>query len=31
VIATLLGVDTETVMDAVGVTGGEAADWFDDA
>ena len=31
VVATLLGVDTETVMDAVGLTGGEAADWCDDA
>jgi hypothetical protein len=31
VVATLLGTDTETVMDAVGLTGGEAADWFDDA
>jgi hypothetical protein len=30
-VATLLGVDAETVMDAVGLTGGEAADWFDDA
>jgi hypothetical protein len=31
VVATLLGVDTETVMDTVDLTGGEAADWFDDA
>jgi 2-methylcitrate dehydratase PrpD len=30
-VAALLGVDTETVMDAVGLTGDEAADWFDDA
>ena len=30
-VAALLGVDTETVMEAVGLTGGEAADWFDDA
>jgi hypothetical protein len=30
-VAALLGVDAETVMDAVGLTGGEAADWFDDA
>jgi hypothetical protein len=30
-VAALLGVDTETVMDAVSLTGGEAADWFDDA
>jgi hypothetical protein len=31
VVAALLGTDAETVMDAVGLTGGEAADWFDDA
>jgi hypothetical protein len=29
--AALLGVDAETVTDAVSLTGGEAADWFDDA
>ncbi len=29
-VAALLGVDAATVMDAVGLTGGEAADWFDD-
>jgi hypothetical protein len=30
-VARLLGVDTETVMEAVGLTGSEAADWVDDA
>jgi hypothetical protein len=30
-VAALLGVDAATVMEAVGLTGGEAADWFDDA
>jgi len=30
-VAALLGADAETVMEAVGLTGGEAADWFDDA
>ena len=30
-VARLLGIDTETVMEAVGLTGGEAADWCDDA
>jgi hypothetical protein len=30
-VAMLLGTDLETVMDAVGLTGNEAADWFDDA
>jgi hypothetical protein len=31
VVATLLGTDAETVTEAVGLTGNEAADWFDDA
>ena len=30
-VAALLGVDPENVTEAVGITGGEAADWFDDA
>jgi 2-methylcitrate dehydratase PrpD len=30
-VAALLGTDAATVMEAVGLTGGEAADWFDDA
>lgn len=30
-VAALLGTDAETVMDAVGLTGNEAADWIDDA
>jgi hypothetical protein len=30
-VAALLGVDAATVMEAVGLTGREAADWFDDA
>jgi len=30
-VAALLGTDAETVMEAVGLTGGEAADWVDDA
>jgi hypothetical protein len=30
-VATLLGTDAASVMEAVGLTGGEAADWFDDA
>jgi hypothetical protein len=30
-VAALLGVDAATVMEAVGLTGGETADWFDDA
>jgi Family of unknown function (DUF5681) len=29
-VAALLGVDAATVMEAVGLTGGEAADWVDD-
>ena len=29
--AALLGADSATVTDAVELTGGEAADWFDDA
>ena len=29
-VAALLGVDAATVMEAVGLTGGEATDWFDD-
>ena len=31
VVAALLGVDAATVMEAVGLTGGEADAWFDDA
>jgi hypothetical protein len=31
VVATLLGTDAATVTEAVGLTGNEAADWFDDA
>jgi len=30
-VAALLGTDVETVMEAVSLTGGETADWFDDA
>jgi hypothetical protein len=30
-VAPLLGVDAATVTEAVGLTGNEAADWFDDA
>ncbi|MBV8751989.1 MAG: hypothetical protein JO328_03925 [Hyphomicrobiales bacterium] len=30
-VAALLGVDAATVMEAMGLTGNEAADWFDDA
>jgi hypothetical protein len=30
-VAALLGTDAETVLEAVELTGGEAADWFDDA
>ena len=30
-VAALLGVDAATVTEAVGLTGNEAADWFDDA
>jgi hypothetical protein len=30
-VAALLGVDAATVADAVGLTGGEADDWIDDA
>src|SRR5262249_50681103 len=30
-VAALLGTDAETVMEAVGLTGNEAADWCDDA
>src|SRR5690349_1288801 len=30
-VAALLGTDAATVMEAVGLTGNEAADWFDDA
>jgi 2-methylcitrate dehydratase PrpD len=30
-VAALLGVDSEAVMEAVELTGGEARDWFDDA
>src|SRR5262249_44077321 len=30
-VAALLGTDAETVMDAVALTGNEAAHWFDDA
>ena len=30
-VAALLGVDVENVTEAVGLTGNEAADWFDDA
>jgi hypothetical protein len=30
-VAALLGTDAASVMEAVGLTGNEAADWFDDA
>jgi hypothetical protein len=30
-VAALLGTDAASVMEAVDLTGGEAADWFDDA
>jgi hypothetical protein len=30
-VATLLGTDAASVMEAAELTGGEAADWFDDA